>query len=267
MSLIILKYHKSWDHNSKASKVNSNLWNAWNLMGREEQALFPNMVVSRKVWRALCFKIIYECDFISCDNTCTVFIRGISFEDQIAIGYTDLHINFPPCWNIFYLNIFCLDMNPLRDVSLRSKRSSSTEEFRNDFPQTGRAKVGARDWGNACKKTTYSWKTSSPTNGDFWLVRHSRNDWQVTNFWAKYFLLVSSVTKTILEDVEGFQWCVEGERIGSGFYIEKGTRTYRIRKKLNCSDERKRRTGFLSIIVISLSQSIIRDHSKSKWLR
>ena len=29
--------------------------------------------------------------------------------------------------------------------SLRSKRSCSKEELANDFPQTGRAKVGARD--------------------------------------------------------------------------------------------------------------------------
>ena len=43
--------------------------------------------------------------------------------------------------------------------SPRSKRSCSKEELPNDFPQTGRAKVGARDWGNACKKTPYFWKT------------------------------------------------------------------------------------------------------------
>ena len=27
------------------------------------------------------------------------------------------------------------------------------------------------------------------------------------------------------EDVEGFEWCVEAERIGSQFYIQKGIRT------------------------------------------
>ena len=30
-------------------------------------------------------------------------------------------------------------------ISLRSKRSCSIEELRNDFPETGRAKVEARD--------------------------------------------------------------------------------------------------------------------------
>ena len=30
-------------------------------------------------------------------------------------------------------------------TSLHSKRPCSTEELRNDFPQTGRAEVGARD--------------------------------------------------------------------------------------------------------------------------
>ena len=50
----------------------------------------------------------------------------------------------------------------------------------------------------------------------------------MTNFLAKYFLLVSSMTKTMVEDVEGFESCVEAERIGSGFYIEKGTRTVNV---------------------------------------
>ena len=81
----------------------------------------------------------------------------------------------------FFISYFC---------SLSSKRSCSKEELPNDFPQTGRAKVGVRDWGKACKKTPYFWKTRSSTNGGFWLVRHSHNDWQVTHFRAKYYLLV-----------------------------------------------------------------------------
>ena len=40
------------------------------------------------------------------------------------------------------------------------------------------------------------------------------------------FLVSSSVTKTMAEDLEGFESCVEAERIGSRFYIEDGTRTF-----------------------------------------
>ena len=39
------------------------------------------------------------------------------------------------------------------------------------------------------------------------------------------FLVSSSVTKTMTDDVECFESCVEAERIGSRLYIEKGTRT------------------------------------------
>ena len=84
-------------------------------------------------------------------------------------------------WPPFFISYFC---------SLRSKRTCSKKELPNDFPQTGRAKVGAIDWGKACKKTPYFWKTRSSTNGGFWLVRQSHNDWQVTHFRAKYYLLV-----------------------------------------------------------------------------
>ena len=66
------------------------------------------------------------------------------------------------------------------------------------------------------------------------------------------FLVSSSVTRTMAEDVEGFESCVEAQRIGSRFYIQKGTRTVnalslllyrcngrfanRIQKKYNFSD-------------------------------
>ena len=49
------------------------------------------------------------------------------------------------------------------------------------------------------------------------------------------FLVRSSVTRTMEEDVEGFESCVEAERIDSRFYIEKGTRTVNAHL-FNCMD-------------------------------
>ena len=56
-------------------------------------------------------------------------------------------------------------------------------------------------------------------------MRHSRIGLTGDKFSTKMFLVSSSVTETMAEDVEGFESCVEVERIGSRFYIEKGTRT------------------------------------------
>ena len=43
-----------------------------------------------QLWRAVCFKIIYEPVFIYRTNICTIFSLGISF------AYHDLDISFPP---------------------------------------------------------------------------------------------------------------------------------------------------------------------------
>ena len=49
------------------------------------------------------------------------------------------------------------------------------------------------------------------------------------------FFVSSGVTKTMAEDVEGFESCVEDRRIGSTFYVEKGAKTV-IPPLFNCID-------------------------------
>ena len=52
-------------------------------------------------------------------------------------------------------------------------------------------------------------------------------------FSSKILLVSSSVTTTMAEDVEGFESCVEADRIGCRFYIEKGTTTVNV-PSFNC---------------------------------
>ena len=55
------------------------------------------------------------------------------------------------------------------------------------------------------------------------LIGAAQSEWLTGDkFWSKIFLLSSSVTKAIVEDVEGFESCVEAERIGSRVLHWKG---------------------------------------------
>ena len=63
---------------------------------------------------------------------------------------------------------FCKFFPSLPSLACVASVPFRQKDLRNDFPQTGRTEVGARDWGNACKKTPYFWKT--PTF--LWLTWH-----------------------------------------------------------------------------------------------
>ena len=90
-----------------------------------------------------------------------------------------------------------------------SKRSCSTPELRNDSPQTGRAKVGAKDCGNACKKG----------------ASDCHNDWQVTNSGAKYFLLVVAWQRQWWKNWKVLNRVSKLSESCLRFYIEEGKRT------------------------------------------
>ena len=106
-------------------------------------------------------------------------------------------------------------------VSLRSKRSCSTEEI---FRKLAARKLGQETEGTLARRPPIFEKPVRPRTG--------ASDWCGTvtmidrrQISTKMFLVISSVTKTMAEDEKGFESCVEAERIGSRFYIEKGTRT------------------------------------------
>ena len=74
----------------------------------------------------------------------------------VSICGVQCHLRCPPRFCVGASTFSYIYVNDLSDnISPRGKRSYSIEELRNDFPQTSRPKVGARDWGNTCNKTSY----------------------------------------------------------------------------------------------------------------
>ena len=80
------------------------------------------------------------------------------------------------------------------------------------------------------------------------------------------FLVSSSVTKTMAEDVKGFESCVQAKRIGSRFYIEQGTRTVNTHP-FNCIDVMAvLPTEFGKSLIFQVRSSTFKKKNKNRLL-